>query len=237
MRWAGVVLVVAAVGYVLCEALAASQFPGYSYAHHYISDLGVPYESEEGRGFRSRAALLMNLAFVGQGVLLLLGVVLVLRGARNTPRAPLLGPGALYAVGMLLVGTVHAGPREAADGTSLPHAVGAGAAIVCGNVLALVAARMSERFGGGRRYRCASAALGVLGLLSLVMFVADSGSSAFHLLPDGVWERLAVYPITAWELLTGCTLLLTVRRRRAGVRGGVRGGAYADPAGGRDGPV
>lgn len=197
--------------YVGSEAVAAWGFPGYSYATNYISDLGVPYQSDEGRTFDSSLALVMNAGFVVQGVLLLLGTVWAVRGGGLRPRGALLALGALYAVGLLLVATVHGGPREAADGTGVLHVVGAGAAIISGNAVALAAGRVSRQLGANSRYRAASTTLGAVGLLSLLMLVVDSGTTAFTLLPDGVWERGSVYSITAWQLLTGLAILTAQR--------------------------
>ena len=209
--------------YLGCEAVAAWGFSGYSYATHYISDLGVPYPSEEGRTFDSRLAPVMNIGFVVQGVLLPLGVVWAVRGGGLRPRGAMLALGALYAVGLLLVATVHGGPREAADGTGVLHVAGAGAAIIAGNVVALVAGRVSRQLGARASYRAASTTLGAVGLLSLLMLVVDSGTTAFTLLPDGVWERGSVYPINAWQLLTGFALLAAQRGASQAQRGASQG--------------
>jgi hypothetical protein len=46
--------------------------------------------------------------------------------------------------------------------------------------------------------------LGVIGFISAVLLMIHAG------LPDGVWERGAVYPFFLWQFITG---VLLVRRR------------------------
>ncbi len=53
-----------------------------------------------------------------------------------------------------------------------------------------------------------------MGLLATLALVLDSGSTDVDVLADGVWERLAVYTVTAFELLIGATTLLRLRRQR-----------------------
>ena len=58
----------------------------------------------------------------------------------------------------------------------------------------------------GHRQR-AGVALGAVGLLCLAVLVIDGVNGAS--LPVGLVERGAVYPIIAWELLAGVTILRT----------------------------
>ena len=97
---AAVLWVSAALIFVLFEALAAAAVqPSYSYAHGYISDLGVP-------AWSPRAAL-MNTAFWVQGLGFLAGAVLLVRAC---------GGGGLFvalavatAAGNILVAVAHGG--------------------------------------------------------------------------------------------------------------------------------
>src|ERR1700675_4043521 len=130
---AGAVLwVVAPVGYLILEALAAAGFePTYSYAHDYVSDLAVT-----GGG-----AYLMRAAFFLQGILFLLGALLIV-GFPDSRRGRLfLGLVAANAVGNIVVGTVHSGKV---------HVAGAALAIVGGNAAILVGSALDGTAGGHR---------------------------------------------------------------------------------------
>lgn len=60
-----------------------------------------------------------------------------------------------------------------------------------------------------------SIVLGAVGLFGLVMLVVDPAWTTVDLLPDGIWERVAVYAILAWELLAGVAVIRTAGLRRA----------------------
>ena len=169
--------------YLVVEAIAAAAYrPHYSYAHNFISDLGVP-------GCSSPLAWLMNVAFCVQGTLFLAGAVAA-RGAR-----PLLACAGANALGNVQIAVFHSG--------SAVHALGAVLAIVGGNAAILAG---SSLIGG--RHRTVSLGLGVFGLLSFALFVIDLKSAV---VPLGIVERCSVYSITVWQLLTA-VWLLTRRR-------------------------
>jgi hypothetical membrane protein len=207
---AGIAWIAAAVVYVGTEAIAASAFPGYSYSANYISDLGVPEVAEfQGRAIDSPLAAVMNTGFVLQGVLYLLGAVVATRALRAGPRRAFLVLAAVHAVGITVVGLIHGSASSAASGIGWMHVVGAGMAIIAGNVASIVAGLGSGRIGAARAFRVASVALGVVGLVALGALQALGGSDL-----DGVWERGSVYTVTAWELLAGVTVLVAARRAR-----------------------
>jgi hypothetical protein len=51
----------------------------------------------------------------------------------------------------------------------------------------------------------------VFGLLSFMMFVIESTTTAVQLLPPAVWERCGVYPIITWQMFTAAWLLTRSR--------------------------
>jgi hypothetical membrane protein len=187
---AGAVLwLVAAVGYLILEALAAAGFePTYSYAQNYVSDLGVT-----GGG-----AYLMRAAFFLQGILFLLGALLIVRFPDSHRGRLFLGLVAANAVGNIVVGTVHSGKV---------HVVGAALAIVGGNAAILAGSALLGATGGHRWYRGISELVAALGLLCLIMLLINSVTGTANLLPTGAWERGSIYSITLWQLLTGGWLL------------------------------
>jgi hypothetical membrane protein len=197
---AAVLWVVAALAYFLLEATAATFVPGYSYARHYISILGVAAWSPW--------AVLMNTAFYLQGILFLAGAVLMARAAGRKALL-FLGFAAANAVGNILVGTVHSVP--AAGGWPGWHFAGAALAIVGGNAAILAGSSVVRRAGGSRSYRVVSVGLAAVGFLSLVVGWVGSKTG----LAMGAWERGSVYPILLWQLFTGGYLLAgrVVRRR------------------------
>jgi len=211
-----VLWITAATVYLVAEAVSAAAFPGYSYATNYISDLGVPdVASFQGRAIDSPLHVVMNVAFILHGVLFASAALLTVRHRTWRPLARrwFVGAALVHAVGIILVGVFPGSPTNAENGLMLFHGLGAAMAIIAGNAAAIIAG-LTLRRGNPRWLGSASVSLGILGLVGLVMLLVDSNSTAITLLPDGVWERLAVDTILAWELLVGITVLAT--RRRAG---------------------
>lgn len=127
------------LGYLIFEAIAAAGFrPNYSYAHDFISNLGVTSPGMfQGRMINSPLAYLINAAFNVQGTLFLAGAFLIVRAFETRKAALFLTPAATNAVGNFLVATVHSGPIAQANGTSWVHAGGALLAILGGNAAIL----------------------------------------------------------------------------------------------------
>ncbi|WP_172421790.1 DUF998 domain-containing protein [Enemella evansiae] len=198
-RTAGLLWITAPLWYVLCEAIAASAFPGYSYARFYISDLGVPeIGTVQGRTVNSPLHAVMNAGFVGTGLLFFVGTLLLVPLLRpGLARVALLVLAAGHTVGITLVGLVPGSSANIANGLMMFRALGALAAIAGGNLVAIVSAWSLGTLG---RRRWLGPVLGALGLVSAGLLVAHA------LLPDGVWERGAVYPFFAWQFLTGLAL-------------------------------
>lgn len=199
--------VVAAVGYLILEAVAAAGFePVYSYARNYISDLGVDAGGvANGRLIDSPRSYLMHAAFYLQGILFFSGALLIV-GVPHSRRARMfLGLVAVNAVGNIVIATLHSGNL---------HRVGAALAIVGGNAAILAGSGVVATIDGQHWYRRISELVAALGLLSLLMLMINSATSTDTVLPDGASERGSVYSIILWQLLTaGC--LLTIRRQRA----------------------
>ena len=85
------------------------------------------------------------------------------------------------------------------------HVVGAGLAIIGGNVAVVLGGLGSRSLGAPRMFRAVSVALGAFGLVCLAVLVVDGADGAT--LPVGLVERGAVYPIIAWEVMAGVALL------------------------------
>jgi hypothetical membrane protein len=195
--------------YLVAEAVAAAAFRGYSYANNYISDLGVPDVGIfQGRTLDSPLHTVMNTGFVLQGTLFLAAMILVIPvlAARRNTKGALVVLASLHALGIVLVGCVHGSEQTVQSGLAAFHFVGAALAIVCGNLAAIAAGIASRDTGLPRPFRICSILIGVVGLLSLTLLQTHDaiGLSA---IPDGVWERLAVYTIVVWEVTAGIVLV------------------------------
>lgn len=215
LKKAGAFWFAAGAIYAGCEAIAASAYPGYSYARNYISDLGVPYPGVyEGRVQDSHLAGVMNFGFIAEGALMLAGVVVAsaLLPQRAWAKA-LVGLAGVHAVGITLVALFPAGELSS-DLTLQLHVSGAGMSIVAGNLLIIGAGLAARSLHAPRWYAAGSVALGVAGLVSLGMLLVDSGSETINIFDDGVWERGSVAAITLWQVGTGAMLLAGLGRRR-----------------------
>jgi hypothetical membrane protein len=183
-RWGGVAWLLTLQFFVV-EAIAATQYAGYSYSADVINDLGTA---------ASPARLLMNASFVLQGLLIVAGAVLLrpaLRGLGARIATVLLGVAGL---GVLLVGVFPS------DGNATLHAAGAVAHFVGGG-LGLIALAYSVR----PRSEALGTALALLGLVATALTVFFL-TGVTQTLGDGGTERLAAYPIPVGLAIAGLAL-------------------------------
>ena len=195
--------------FFITEAAAAAAVPPpyiYSYAHDYISQLGVP-------GWTQLAAV-MNAGFYVQGVLFLVGAILAARESATGRRRLFVVLVALYALGDVLVAAFHGDPAKAASGAGPLHWLGALLAMLAGNAAILAGSSVVAGLVNLRWYRRVSVFLAVLGFLSFVIL----GNPAARSYP-GLWERGCVYSILLWQIFSALVLLLA--RRTANIARGV----------------
>ena len=187
---------VGGVTYLAAEAIAALGWTDrpYSYARNNISDLGIPDISPWHP--------VMNTGFVVDGTLFVLAGLGLSMLFEGRTRWIVAGTSVVHGVGSVVVGLAHA----SVDGASTPHAVGAGMAIIGGNLVLLAAGRYGGRVGAPRWYTAGSAVAGVAGLAGFVLFLADTG-----ILGGGAFERISVYTIIGWEIVTGAMILVKSR--------------------------
>lgn len=200
---AGLLWILGPVWYLLCEAIAAAAFPGYSYATFYISDLGVPtFGDFQGRPLHSQLPAVMDAGFIGSGLLFVLGLVVIApRLGRRAATVWFLLLGLIHAMGIVFVGLVPGSPENAASGLIVIHGAGAVAAIGGGNAAAIVSARAFRAIAVPTWHRRIGLVLGASGWCSAALLT-------MHVwLPDGVWERGAVYTFLLWQLLSGVVLI------------------------------
>ena len=223
--WLALVLwLCAGVLYPAVEGMAAHAFsPDYSYAHNFISDLGVSTCGTiyAGRTICSPLHALMNANFAFQGVAFLGAALAIARVIAAPSRVALVAFAAMNCLGNILISLFPEDmPGPIAGGLNC-HVAGALLAILFGNATALMSSWTFAELRLARVHRLFSIALPILAAIALVMFVVSRGSTSV-LFPDGVWERLSVYTITAWELLSAAclfarpTLMAAALARRGG---------------------
>jgi hypothetical membrane protein len=206
-RLAAGLWIVGAIWYVLCEAIAVSGFEGYSYAHNYISDLGVFGRDVMGRPLQSHLHAVMTGAMVGQGVLFGAGaMVLQADSPPSRSGTAFLILALAHAFGVILVAMV---PSQdiGSPMVLLYHGMGAVGAFVGGN-LAIAALALSQRTYLPRRLRPLLAAVASAGLLALIVLIASSGTQGYV----GAWERGTAYAVMLGEFLAGIGILQGIRK-------------------------
>ena len=206
----GAGILICTVQYLAAEAVASAAWraPPYSYWQNYVSDLGVPGCGQPAGASPvcSPLANVMNTGFVLAGLLAIAAAVLL---------APLI-PGVwrrwvvvalamVHGLGSILVGFVHSAPGTLA-GTPHAHVIGAYMAILGGNL-----AILTLGIGLGR-----TVSLWLRAALAALAIVGFAGGSLLVIRPEylpGLFERMAVDPITMGEVLAGVTLALALARR------------------------
>lgn len=197
--------------FLVTEAIAAFGWSAgsYQYAYNYISDLGTTVcGSFDGRQMCSPLHAVMNFGYVAMSLALAITVILLApalpRGRRIAARIFAV----LVPVGMILVASFPGGVESVPDGTILLHVLGAVLAILSGNILAiLIGSSGRKKLGWPTWYGPTSAALGLVGLIGLLLVVV--AGSYEH---SAVFERISVYAIFAWLFLTAAVAIRATSR-------------------------
>lgn len=180
---------------------------GYSlkevYLRNFISSLGVyPNLIVEGVpvGF-SKLAIIMNIDFIVTGIGFLVAYYFLIFKMLKSKKYSLLYliTPVLFAVGSVLVGVYQGGvPSE--DGL---HGLGARLSFLGGNLTLIISgvSLLKNRKG----YSIVSIILGLIGLIS----ASFMNNALINNLTEvvAIYERLTVYPITIWQLMTGLIFL------------------------------
>lgn len=215
---AAICWILAGIVYLLAEAITASAFPHYSYAMNYISDLGVPdVEMLGDRAIDSPLHMVINMAFVVQGLLFAAASICMVRGSRLPLRVPIIVFALFHALGMVLIAVVNGGQHNNELGLGWVHLLGALFAFLGGHLTAIcvgISLLLSRRSSFGRPSRLLgviSVVIGLIGILGIVMLQVDVRAVPRTVLPDGVWERIGMYAIIVWEIGYGALLLSRLR--------------------------
>ena len=188
--------------YLLGEFIAAigTGFPlGEVYSKHFISSLGVyPHLVVNGvpNGF-SKLAILMNIDFVVTGIVFFIAYYLLVFEKLKIRRFGFLFiiTPFIFTIGSVLVGLYQGGvPSE--DGL---HGLGARLSFLGGNFTALL--NGVALFRENKKYAVVSIVLGIIGLISAGFMNNAINNNLSDVV--AVYERMTVYPITLWQLMTG----------------------------------
>ncbi|WP_346034977.1 DUF998 domain-containing protein [Brevibacterium picturae] len=219
---AAICWILAGIVYLLAEAITASAFPHYSYAMNYISDLGVPdVETLGNRAIDSPLHMVINIAFVAQGLMFAAGSICMVRGSRLPLRLPIIIFAFFHALGMVLIAVVNGGQHNNELGLGWVHLLGALFAFLGGHLTAicvgasLLSRRRSSPDRASRLIGVMSLVIGLIGILGIVMLQIDVRAVPRTVLPDGVWERIGMYAIIVWEIGYGAVLLSRLRTHTA----------------------
>ena len=180
---------------------------GYSlkevYLRNFISSLGVyPNLIVEGVpvGF-SKLAIIMNIDFIVTGIGFLVAYYFLIFRMLKSKKYSLLYliTPVLFAVGSVLVGVYQGGvPSE--DGL---HGLGARLSFLGGNLTLIISG--VSLFKNRKGYSIVSIILGLIGLISASFMNNALTNNLSEVV--AIYERLTVYPITIWQLMTGLIFL------------------------------
>ena len=180
---------------------------GYSlkevYLRNFISSLGVyPNLIVEGVpvGF-SKLAIIMNIDFIVTGIGFLVAYYFLIFKMLKSKKYSLLYliTPVLFAVGSVLVGVYQGGvPSE--DGL---HGLGARLSFLGGNLTLIISG--VSLFKNRKGYSIVSIILGLIGLINAGFMNNALTNNLTEVV--AIYERLTVYPITIWQLMTGLTFL------------------------------
>lgn len=188
---AGIAFVFGSLYYLAGEAISAAFFNDSlvnTYLFHTISELGIP-------NVNSPFSFLMNSAFIVIGLALIFANFYRFKDYIIKNRTVFLVLTSITSLGVIIVALIHGGNPL----TLGYHALGAVMAILGGNILLVLISRSMAEF---EIYQKITLTMGLIGIASFwVMF--------FNM--ESIWmpvfERLSVYTLILWSLITGMYLL------------------------------
>jgi hypothetical membrane protein len=150
----------------------------------------------------------MNTGFIVQGVLVVVASLLLFRLLPGRLQWVFLGLGIVHGIGFTLVALMHGSPEAGMNGGMAWHIGGAALLILSGNIMLIVVGRYLLR--SARGLGLTGIVLGALGLLSLIVMGATSGTDF-----SSTFERGSVYSFILAELIAGVALLTRWRPAQA----------------------
>lgn len=175
--------------------------PRYSWWTNYISDLGAVHCAPVlGNDVCSPLHASMNAAFITQGILLILGTILVSAAWSHTGRRRAWQVMVvLSGISWIIVGLV---PE---DVSITGHSIGALPIFIVGNIALIVAGR-SRSTRNRPVIRHSALVLGIAGLLGFAL-TAMAIANPTGPIGIGIAERVTVFPLQVWALVAGASIL------------------------------
>ncbi|WDF31983.1 DUF998 domain-containing protein [Arthrobacter agilis] len=202
-RLGAALLILGTVQFSILHTIVQSAWadPTYSWWNNYISDLGAIHCGPIlGNDVCSPLHASMNTAFISQGVLLIAGVLLT-----SNAWFPKSNTGvwrtmvAVTGLSWIVIGLI---PE---DVNLTGHSIGALPIFILGNI-ALIVAGVSASTRTRPLVRRTALILGVLGLLGFAL-TAIAIANPEGIIGIGVAERMTVFPLQIWVLVTGLNIL------------------------------
>ena len=190
-KYGSYAFVIAGIYFLLAEFVSAvyTGLPLFEvYTQNTISALGVP-------GYISPIDWLMNSGFVVLGVLLIIGFHMGLSSRIKKWKAIEYALTFVTALGLFIIAAIHAGNPI--------HQIGALMAIVGCGVLLMTAAFALDT---SKSYKIASFSLGLIAIVFLIVMIIFMGNPRLEII-EAVPERISVYALILWSILTGFYLL------------------------------
>ena len=190
-KYGSYAFIIAGIYFLLAELASAvsTGLPLFEvYTQNTISALGVP-------GYISPIDWLMNSGFIVLGVLLIIGFHMGLSSRIKKWKAIEYALTFVTALGLFIIAAIHAGNPI--------HQIGALMAIVGGGVLLMTAAFALDT---SKSYKIASFSLGLIAILFLIVMIIFMGNPDLEII-EAVPERISVYALILWSILTGFYLL------------------------------
>lgn len=219
-RAAGALLVAGPAIFLLIEFITAAAWVDtpYSYTRNFISNLGVQGPSTLFEQYMfSPLYWLMNTGFLVYGFVILAGVVM-LEGLTGWRRWAAILPAVVLAGGSVLLGLYPGSGESVTDGTGDFHSNGAFAAFFGANLLAISLGVMRRRVGLTRGMGRGLILVGIVGLLSAILYIVllVSGGETIGII--GLVERGATHPFLIGLICAGASLIRSrpVSRAQAG---------------------
>lgn len=189
-KLSGIVFLFGSVYYLISEFISAIYFNDLlanTYIYHTISELGIP-------NYNSPLFFLMNSAFI------LIGLTVLIGNFSNLKKHIVKNNNLFYiltfitAIGVIIVGLIHGGNPL----TSGYHTLGAIMAILGGNILLIITSKSMDNF---EIYHKITFVLGIFGVLVFWIMCLNINNVYMP-----VFERLSVYTLIIWNLMTGIYL-------------------------------
>ncbi len=184
---AGLVFIFGSFYYIIGEFISAIFFKASlfnTYIFHTISELGIP-------GINSPLFWLMNSAFIIIGLTLIFGNLYKFKDYIMKNKIIFYILTFITSIGVIIVALIHGGNPLTAN----YHSLGAVMAILGGNILLLIISKSLNEFNSYAKITL------ILGLIGLIIFWIMFFNMDSIFMP--VFERLSVYTLIIWSLLTG----------------------------------